>query len=609
MTLGNKDSMTPPNSSPAQLRKSGRARLMSWGLLVIALGAIAWGAAGMGLKTWVLSRLIKGYGPPQPVVAYFPQPVNGERDVRTHAIFSLTVKVRNTKLDSKTLETAKAELAPAAGGASIPVVVKGAGEKLMILRPTAPLQPETRYKLSVSGMRTTGGVALPVFTEYFTTGRPPDPAIRFQKIALPETSGYGFTCVVVGPDHKLYAGTDEGIIFRYPILSDGRLGQPEKITSLQKANGGPRLLIGFCFDPAATADNPIIWASNGHYSFTDSPDFTGKLTRLSGPNLETVQDVLIHLPRASQDHMNNQPNFGPDGALYFGQGASNAYGAPDPIWHNRPEHLLTASVLRLDVSKVTPGHPLDTLTVDAGGPYDPRRPGAPLTVYAIGIRNAYDLVWTTKGQLYVPVNGASAGANSPAGPGVPALINIRETEDDWLFHVTPGPDAGHPNYYGHPNPQWNHFVLNGGNMTGGEGFAEISEYPLGTKPDPDWHPATYDFGPHVSADGIIEYLSDTFDGKLKHDLIVCRYNAGSDLIDLHLDDKGGVAYTQVGIPGFTNLDAPLDLTEDRTNGNIYVAEYGGRCITLMRPAPFASIASPDNAPVAPHAAPGSETPK
>ena len=38
----------------------------------------------------------------------------------------------------------------------------------------------------------------------------PDPAIRFEKIALPQSDGADFTCVEVGPDHRLYAGTDDG---------------------------------------------------------------------------------------------------------------------------------------------------------------------------------------------------------------------------------------------------------------------------------------------------------------------------------------------------------------------------------------------------------------
>ncbi len=243
---------------------------------------------------------------------------------------------------------------------------------------------------------------------------------------------------------------------------------------------------------------------------------------MSGPHLENVQDVVINLPRSFNDHLNNQPSIGPDGALYWPQGASNAFGAPDETWGFRKEHLLTATLLRLDLTKVTPGQPIDALTTDVGGKFDPRAPGVPLTVYAVGIRNAYDMVWTSKGQLFVPTNGSSAGGNSPDGPDVAGLKDIQEDENDWLFRVTPGADQNHPNYYGHPNPLWNHYILNGGNM-GGQTSAETPEYPIGTKPDPMWIPAAYDFGPHISANGVIEYMSDTFDGKLKNHLLVCRY--------------------------------------------------------------------------------------
>ena len=62
----------------------------------------------------------------------------------------------------------------------------------------------------------------------------PDRAIRFQKVMLPAASGAGFTCVQVGPDHRLYAGSDDGRIFRFAILSDGTLGAPAVFDSLQR---------------------------------------------------------------------------------------------------------------------------------------------------------------------------------------------------------------------------------------------------------------------------------------------------------------------------------------------------------------------------------------
>jgi mono/diheme cytochrome c family protein len=404
-----------------------------------------------------------------------------------------------------------------------------------------------------------------------------DPSIRFEKVQLPQASGAAFTCVQIGPDHRLYAGADDGRIFRLPINSDGTVGDAQVITSLQSAEGGKRLLTGFCFDPASTPQEPIVWACHGFHGFKDVPDFTGRVSRLRGPNLEIVEDVIVGLPRSVRDHLTNQPVFGPDGALYFPQGSNTASGAPDADWGNRPEHLLNAAVLRLDVTKVTPGKPLDARTQDVGGAYEPGAPGAPLTIYATGLRNAYDLLWTSDGHLYVPVNGSSCGGSAPAGPGVPAIVNLVCSEDDWLFDVKPR------KYYGHPNPAQRHFVLNGGNPGNRHDASVISQYPLGTKPDPDWQPAVFDFGPHVSADGIIEYRGNAFGGKLDRKLLVCRFNVGADLICLGLGADGKVHSVQTKIPGASGFANPLDLTEDLQSGNLYVAEYGGKCITLLRP--------------------------
>jgi glucose/arabinose dehydrogenase len=498
--------------------------------------------------------------------------------VRTNSAISISIAVRNGKLDTATMQTARASLWPTEGGPGVSVATKPVGDDLLVLKPAVALSPDTSYTLSVAGLKTVVGATIAPFNMRFTTGRPPDPEIRFQKVPLPITAGYACTAVVMGPGHQLYVGTDDGLILRFPVQNDGRLRPPEKIKALQIAEGRSRLLIGFCFDPAATEANPIIWVSHGFFAFADAPDFTGKITRMSGPNLETVEDVVVHLPRSARDHLNNQPVFGPDGALYWGQGSNSSYGAPDPIWSNREQHLLNATILRLDVTRVTPGRPIDARTVDAGGTYDPRSADAPLTVYATGVRQAYDLVWASNGQLYAAINGSSAGGNTPAGNGAPALIDIPDDEDDWLDRVLPG------RYYGHPNARWNRFVLNGGNPDGSSGPSIVPQYPLGTKPESDWQPPIYDFGPHVSADGTIEYFGDHFSGKLRGMLLVCRYNAGSDLIAVKLTAGGDrVDYALTGIPGFTNFNAPLDLVEDRTNGNIYVSEYGGRCITLLRP--------------------------
>jgi glucose/arabinose dehydrogenase len=431
-----------------------------------------------------------------------------------------------------------------------------------------------------------------------TMGQPPvegklDPAIHFQQVPLPTAVDAGFTCVKIGPDGQLYAAADDGRIFRFHIQSDGALDKPTIIDSLQKAEGGRRLLLGFCFDPAATAQNPIIWATHSYYAFLDVPDWTGRVSRMRGKDLETVEDVVSDLPRSAKDHSTNQPAFGPDGALYFPQGSESSSGAPDKVWSNRPEHLLNASILRLDVTKVTPGRPIDVRTRDAGGSYDPYTRGAPLTIYASGLRNAYSLVWHHNGNLYVPVNGASNGGNTPAGDGIPAQFNLPDAEDDWLFRINSG------KYYGHPNPQQQHYVLNGGNPDGKHRYNEIPQYPVGTPPDVDYEPPILDFGQHCSADGVIEYRGNFFGGKLDGSLLVCRYNAGSDILCVDLDASGNVAGERTG-SGLTGLQTPLSLTEDLHNGNLYVCEYLAKRIMLLRVTSAAEAAHPPGASASPN---------
>lgn len=401
--------------------------------------------------------------------------------------------------------------------------------------------------------------------------------LRFEQVSLQAAQNIPFTCVQVGPDHRLYAGADDGRLFRFQIAADGTLGPLQVLPALQE-HAGRRLLTGFCFDPCADADHLVIWASHGYPSLTAAEDWSGTLSRLSGADLETVEDVVVHLPRSVRDHLNNQPIFGPDGALYFCQGSITARGAPDPDWGGRSEHLLSASILRLDPAKLTPGIPLDVRTADGAGCYDPSDRNAPLTLYATGVRNAFDLVWADNGCLYAPVNGSSAGGNSPAGPDVPALVDIPTEEHDWLIRILPG------RYYGHPNPQQGHFVLNGANPAGTNTCATVAEYPIGTLPDPMWEAPIYDFGLHVSPNGIIQYHGTVFHGRLDRTLLVCRYNVGSDLICLRLDSDGNVCSTTQRIEGFCGLRNPLALAEDLENGSIYVAEYGARRITLLRPA-------------------------
>ena len=213
------------------------------------------------------------------------------------------------------------------------------------------------------------------------------------------------------------------------------------------------------------------------------------------------------------------------------------------------------------------------------------KPSTPLTVFATGVRNAYDLVWHGNGRLYAPMNASAAGGNTPAAPAdkscgreVSGLSNVRRTLEDYLVRV----DAG--GYFGHPNPLRGEYVLNGGNPTAADDVGEIPEYPVGTAPERAWRPPAYSFGKNLSPTGAIEYRnSAAFGGALAGKLLVCRYSGGDDILVLTLGAAGDVVEAASGVDGFTRLLDPLDLVEDPATGNLYLAEFQPKRLTLLRP--------------------------
>lgn len=540
-------------------------------------------------------------------------PVSGATNVMRDVFVSADVFVPNGGIDPATLTSSTVFLYRTSDLQNVPAVLNtSGGGDVIVLRPASQLNANTTYTFEVtSGLKDITGVGFVPFTMSFTTGTGTggtDTSVTFEKVALANAPVKTYTSVLLGPDGKLYAGTVNGEILRFAINADGTLGVAQSITSLQTANGGNRLLIGLRFDPSSTAGNLILWASHSAFTFSNGPDWAGKITRLTGVNLETVVDYVVGLPRSTRDHVTNQIDFGPDGALYFLQGSNSAMGAGDSAWNFRPERLLNAAVLRLDVAAVI-SLPLDVKT-EEGGTYDPFAPGAPLTIFASGVRNAFDLAWHRNGFLYVPTNGSASGGSTPAtpspftppyipridqstngpytGPQVPALSAVSQTMNDYLFRVVEG------GYYGHPNPTRHEYVLNGGNPTSGSDPAQVDAYPVGTLPDRNWRGAAFDFGQHYSPDGIIEYKSNVFGGVLLGKLLVVRYSGGDDIIVLTPGLNGDIINSQTGIVGFTGFTDPLDIIENPANGFLYLAEYGGQKIILLKPVPPTPPATPTN---------------
>jgi N-acetylneuraminic acid mutarotase len=528
-------------------------------------------------------------------------PESSSQNVSENTSVSTSIlNLPNGGVDNTTITSNSVYLTEEATGTIVPSTVNGTGGgDAITLVPMAPLKLGTTYVITITdSVKDLSGASFIPYSSTFTTGLFSTGDLvnaKFERVSIPNAKGR-HSSLTVGPDGKLYALSIDGVIKRFVINADGTLGDPEFLYSLQDASGTrqQRLAVGLAFDPSATADNLIVWITHSSFVFLNAPDWDGKLTRLSGPNLENVQDVLINLPRSAKDHLSNSIAFGPDGVLYFTQGSNSAMGRADKTWNNREENLLSAAVLKLDVTKLG-NLPIDVKTAEGGGTYNPYAANAPLTIYASGVRNAYDLVWHSNGQLYVPTNGSAAGGNTPvsiagtlrtdsttySGPAIPALTNVQQTQKDFLFRVQNG------GYYGHPNALRGEYVMNGGNPTSSIDPAQVDSYPLGTLPDNNWRGYAFDFQTNKSPNGAIEYKSNTFDGVLKGKLMVVRYSQNNDIITLTPGGNNNdiISYSEgTAIEGFTGFVDPLDLTEDVRNGNIYVSEYGGEgSIILLRP--------------------------
>ncbi|MEO6095342.1 MAG: Ig-like domain-containing protein [Fibrobacteria bacterium] len=530
-------------------------------------------------------------------------PASGSVNVLRDAAISAEVNLVAGPINPATVTSATARILRSNDNVVMPSTANtSGGGDVVVIQPTTPLAATTGYRYEFSdGLQDVDGKPFLPATGHFTTGStltPPSTQV-FDPIALGSAaSGYNFTTLAIGPDAKLYAGTLSGEILRFPLNADGTLGARQLITSVISDNGGVgQAIIGMVFDPAATSANPVLWITANHRTLTGAPDWSGKIVRLSGANLETVVNYVVGLPRAVRDHMSNSLAWGPDGALYLSQGSRSANGAYDNAWRS-DERLLNAAVLRIDPAAI-PVPPLNVKT-EEGGTYNPYAPGAPVTLFATGIRNAYDLVWHSNGSLYVSGNGSAAGGNSPAtpsplpaacqdrfdkaifgaytGPSVPAIVNNATAQVDMLYRAEAG------KYYGHPNPRRCEWVLNGGNPTSGVDLLEEPQYPVGTMPDRNWTPPAFDYGEHFSPNGIIEYKNNRFSGSLQGKMLVVRYSGGKDILVLTVNPTTkAISASEVLNTNGIKFGDPLDLVENTANGYLYLAEYAAMKLTLLRP--------------------------
>lgn len=126
---------------------------------------------------------------------------------------------------------------------------------------------------------------------------------------------------------------------------------------------------------------------------------------------EFRSDIVTGLPSDGLNG-NQQPAVGPDGRIYFGQGARTNAGVPSG---GPPDTPLNATILRVDAD------------------------GRGLEIFARGVRNSFDLAWTPDGELFATENGPDPSGPGPVG-GAPDELNV----------ILAGEHYGWPDRFGFP---------------------------------------------------------------------------------------------------------------------------------------------------------------
>lgn len=361
------------------------------------------------------------------------------------------------------------------------------------------------------------------------------------------------TSLAFGPDEKLYVSTSGGIVAKYTLDDDYNV--LDVVTSTVVADlPDDRMILGIALDPMDTSDNPALYVSHSH-TFHGSPFSTsggaisGRVSKLSGANLDVLEDVVTGLPVSDHDHAVNGMEFGDNGELYIQVAGNTNSGVTGRLSTTRQlkDSVLSASTVVAYLSDPKFDGKLVYDAKDDGNLVG----GYGVEVFAYGQRNSYDIVLHSNGKLYATDNGPDKNFGDRAngcGPGE-QLDDLEE--DDKINWIQRGKYYGQPNRKrGQTDPRqcFRRNVLDPG----------TSEYtaPLVVAPS--------------SIDGITEFQSDHFGGQLRGNLIVSKYK--KSLYRVILNSSGTSVLEQSNPPIELVGNHGLDVTQG-PDGSLFDCRY------------------------------------
>ena len=320
-----------------------------------------------------------------------------------------------------------------------------------------------------------------------------------------------------GPDGRLYVSNQGGLISAFTFDNDYNVTDTEVITTFNDQNDSG-VILGITFNPfeeVAPGETATLYVTQ---TFLDraTPDYENGVVALSGPNHSVLTQIITGLPVSGFNHGINGMQFDGEGNLLIAVGGNTNTGVFDGVFgSDAPESPLTSAVLRAAISDpdfngnvvyefVNPLDPdLLELASDIGTAPDPNNqlfgnfvkvrdvPGeVEVETYAAGLRNSYDIVFTSLGHVFATDNGPNGIAR------------------DELNFVPEGAFLGHPS------------IPRG--MIDPRQVLENAEYDADVPSTADYTAPLADIPSSVN--GIDEYRSETFGGQLRGQLIAQRFN-------------------------------------------------------------------------------------
>jgi N-acetylneuraminic acid mutarotase/glucose/arabinose dehydrogenase len=446
--------------------------------------------------------------------------------------------------------------------------------------------------------------------------------IAFASARLEGAAAVNPTTLTFAPDGRLVVTELNGLIHLYTVEAapEGgyRVAATETLTFVRDLpnhndDGTPhavqqRMLTGLL--AVGTPENPVLYVSSSDYRVsydtflgfneeTGVDTNSGVITRLTWDGAAwQALDIVRGLPRSGYNHATNGMALDTaTNTLLVAQGSNTNAGTPlDTFYESVPEYALTNAVLAVDLDAIgETTYELPTLDdPDRPGNPDPGDPfggnnglnqariveGGPVSIYAPGYRNLYDIVLTETG-LY----GFDNNPNLDWG-GTP--IDCTHTPNDLFTGTVPG--ALHritPGSYGGSS----NVVRGNASLFPADNSPILAEDPRQCTfiPPADSESALWPVTDPVQ--GFTQYTTSAFDGALQGDLLAATWNGGS--VNRYMLSEDGLTVLDESIL-FENFGGrPLDVAVQGDDGpfpgTVWVALFDDSAIAVFTPTTVVSL--------------------